>query len=245
VVKVVAARLMNYEDMETKQGISKGTKKTTTLSDTVPIQREDEKRKKGGTPSLSETGTSDDSSESDQTESSQASDIYVPERGKDSNKVGDMKRLYRIPVINFRDQTVTGNKGKTLAKAEIKNKKTVIDRIDRGHDAKGTSFTNRPIEKKSANNPRRKNNRANTTLADRHRMPEERCSEVESDEEALHYPTKFQPGPHRRSTTPLPHHARFMSQSREASSSQKSDIPFLGQLLANEITSHVMSTLRR
>lgn len=122
-MKVVAAKLMNYEDMETEQGISKGTKKTTTLTETVPIQREDEKRKKGGTLSSSETGTSDDSSESDQTESSHDSDIYVPERaerGKDSNKVGDMKKFKRICSDKFPGSDSGWEQGQNLGESRIK-----------------------------------------------------------------------------------------------------------------------------
>lgn len=90
-------------------------------------------------------------------------------------------------------------------------------------------FGDRPVQMGSAKNPgnyRRKNFRAKT-LYD-HPVDE---SDEEVDPRDLLNHLK---GPHRRSTAPVPRHF----------ASHLDDIQPLGQLLANNITSHVMSAFQ-
>lgn len=113
------------------------------------------------------------------------------------------------------------------------------------------------VVKNQPGNHKRNTDRANT-LSDRHRIPEEWYPLDESDEEVdrgnPNHPKRSQPL--RRSTTPIPHQIASMVQNRQSSGSHKLDDtpsnyygpgllnPSFGQFLANDITSHVMSTLR-
>lgn len=223
VVKVVADKLMDYEDMEEIESPSVRKEKWN-----MKMVEEITKSHVGETSNSWKTRSSSDSStsESDQFES----DVEITARngrGKQSSK------------------NAIGNRSETLAKAKIGLKKTAIDRFDTRQPVETLYQSRGPIETRSARNAytdKRKKNRANT-LSDPHRMRDESDEEVYQN----YPPKKFPAGPHRRSTTPLPRHFPFTPQIHQATSLDATSSycdPPIGQILAEAITSNVMSTIR-
>ncbi|KAF8816231.1 hypothetical protein BYT27DRAFT_7238065 [Phlegmacium glaucopus] len=239
VVKVVAKKLMDYEDMERTKGISEETmslslpdkeRKSRIQGESIAIQHGDVGTKKGGiNPKEYETHSSETrSSESDFDDNS--SEFEESESNQESGV------------------DITPRKGKGKAYSKKKNS-----------HARNNIFPDELMEIRIVSSPgdgRRNNNRAHT-LSDRHRKPEEWRSFDESDGElgpSISNQSKtFQLGHYRRSTTPIPHHLASVLEHHPASTSQRlGDAPYdygfsrpsFGQSLANGITSHVMSTIR-
>ena len=228
-VEVVAKKLMNYEDMEMGKGKS------------AAIQPEAGRRKieDSDTSSLG-TGSWDDSSEQEQSEGNQESGVEIGVsvgRQADSRKVGHSERQKNFSD-NFRHQKLVGNKGESVENAGTGVKRKATDRIDKQRNETSSriqdwnkNVADRSIETKNVKGPGNYNrkNRA-TTLSDRHRMPDD-----------FNDKKFFQPGPHRRSTTPVPPHNFNASQSSQVTASDASSF---GQKLANDITARVMSTIQ-
>jgi hypothetical protein len=147
---------------------------------------------------------------------------------------------------------LVGNKGESLENSGTRIKKKGTDRFDRQLNETfsriqdwNENVADGSIETKNVKSPgnyNRKNRAA--TISDRHRAPNEWCSADVLDD--FNDRKKIQPGPYRRSTTPVPpHNLKFASQISQATTSQTlSDTASFGQNLANDITSQVMSTIR-